>query len=80
MWSASSAGYACSGAAWTLWTAYMAPEPHRGERNSSLFIPYVVEKIAELKGITTEEVERVTYRNAETLFHAKRDNSGVSAQ
>ena len=59
---------------------YMAPEPHRGERNDSSYIPYVVEKIAELKGITTEEVERVTYRNAETLFHAKRDNSGVSAQ
>lgn len=47
---------------------YMAPEPHRGERNDSSYIPYVVEKIAELKGVTTEEVEHVTWGNAMTLF------------
>lgn len=47
---------------------YMAPEPHRGERNDSSYIPYVVEKIAELKGVTTEEVERITWENAMTLF------------
>lgn len=47
---------------------YMAPEPHRGERNDSSYIPYVIAKIAELKGITTEEVERVTEQNARTLF------------
>lgn len=47
---------------------YMAPEPHRGSRNSSLNLPYVVAKIAELKGITTEEVERITEENAYRLF------------
>lgn len=47
---------------------YMAPEPHRGTRNSSLNIPYVMEKIAELKGITAEEVERITEENAYRLF------------
>lgn len=47
---------------------YMAPEPHRGERNDSSYIPYVVEKIAELKGVTPEEVERVTWENAMSLF------------
>lgn len=47
---------------------YMAPEPHRGERNDSSYIPYVIAKIAELKGITAEEVERVTEQNARTLF------------
>lgn len=47
---------------------YMAPEPHRGKRNDSSYIPYIVEKIAELKGITTEEVERVTWDNAMRLF------------
>lgn len=47
---------------------YMAPEPHRGERNDSSYIPYVIAKIAELKGITTEEVEQVTEQNARTLF------------
>lgn len=47
---------------------YMAPEPHRGKRNDSSYIPYVVEKIAELKNVTTEEVERVTWENAVKLF------------
>lgn len=47
---------------------YMAPEPHRGKRNESSYLPYVVEKIAELKHVTTEEVERVTWENAMTLF------------
>ena len=47
---------------------YMAPEPHRGERNDSSYIPFVIAKIAELKGITPEEVEQVTRENAERLF------------
>jgi len=48
---------------------YMAPEPYRGKRNSSLYLPYVVEKIAEIKGISVEEVERVTEENARKLFY-----------
>lgn len=47
---------------------YMAPEPHRGTRNDSSNIPFVIAKIAELKGITAEEVERVTEENAGRLF------------
>jgi len=47
---------------------YMAPEPFRGKRNSSLYLPYVIEKIAVLKGITKEEVEKVTEENARKLF------------
>ena len=47
---------------------YMAPEPHRGKRNDSSYIPYIVEKIAELKGVSTKEVERVTWDNAMRLF------------
>ena len=47
---------------------YMAPEPHRGERNDSSYISFVIAKIAELKGITPEEVEQVTRENAERLF------------
>ena len=47
---------------------YMAPEPYRGKRNSSLYLPYVVEKIAQIKGISPEEVERVTEQNARRLF------------
>ena len=47
---------------------YLAPTPHRGERNSSLFLPLVAEKIANLKGISTEEVEDVTEKNAERMY------------
>ena len=47
---------------------YMAPEPYRGTRNDSSNIPYVIAKIAELKGITAEEVEHVTEQNARKLF------------
>lgn len=47
---------------------YMAPEPHRGSRNDSRNIPYVIAKIAELKGITPQAVERITEENAYRLF------------
>ena len=43
---------------------YLAPVPFRGKRNSSLHLPYVVKAIAELKGISEEEVERITWENA----------------
>jgi len=47
---------------------YLAPEPHRGERNSSLNLPYVAEAVAQLKGISSEEVIEMTERNAKRLF------------
>lgn len=48
---------------------YLAPEPNRGKRNSSLNLPYVAQAVAELKGVTYEEVVEVTRKNAERLFH-----------
>ena len=47
---------------------YMAPVPHRGERNSSIFLSHVAEKIAEIKNISVEEVEKVTYQNALNIY------------
>lgn len=47
---------------------FLAPTPHRGERNSSLYIHYVAEKIAELKGVSVEEVEEITTNNAKQFF------------
>lgn len=47
---------------------YLAPEPYRGQRNSSLHLPYVAQAIAELKGISYEEVVEITERNARRLF------------
>ena len=47
---------------------YMAPEPHRGTRNDSSNIPYVVNTIAQIKGISADEVEQITWENAMRLF------------
>ena len=47
---------------------YMAPEPNRGKRNNSAYIRYVAEKIAELKGITYEEVVEQTEKNARDMY------------
>lgn len=58
---------------------YMAPEPHRGTRNHSGNLPYVAEEIARLKGITSQEVEDITLKNARMLFQ-KVSSSTVSRQ
>lgn len=47
---------------------YLAPAPYRGKRNCSLYIPYVAEKIAQIKNITADEVIRITNENARRLF------------
>ena len=50
---------------------YLAPEPNRGTRNSSLNLPYVAAEIAHIRGITPEEVIEATRRNAQRLFGVK---------
>lgn len=47
---------------------YLAPVPNRGKRNSSLNLPYVAEKIAEIKKIPYDTVVEVTAANAKKLF------------
>lgn len=47
---------------------YLSPEPNRGKRNSSLNLPYVAQAIAEIKGVTPEQVIRITRENAEKLL------------
>ena len=47
---------------------YLAPEPHRGTRNSSLNLPLVAAQIAALKGISEEEVTEITFRNAKHFY------------
>ena len=46
----------------------MAPVPNRGKRNSSLYLPEVVKTIAEIKGVSCEEVVAVTESNAVKVF------------
>lgn len=47
---------------------YLAPSPHRGERNYSGFLPLVAGEIAELRGISADEVCNATYQNALRLY------------
>lgn len=48
---------------------YLSPEPNRGKRNSSLNLPYVAQKIAEIKGLSYDEVIELTSRNAKRMYH-----------
>lgn len=47
---------------------YLTPVPYRGKRNASLYLPYVAQEIARLKGVSEEEVVRVTEENARKLY------------
>ena len=47
---------------------YMAPEPYRGRRNDSRYVPLVAAKLAQLRGLTQEEAGRITAENAMRLF------------
>lgn len=48
---------------------YLAPEPNRGKRNDSTNIPFIAEKIAQIKGISTAQVIDKTNENARKVFH-----------
>lgn len=47
---------------------YLAPEPNRGKRNSSLNIPYVIKALAEIKGVEEETVRQAAWENAHKLY------------
>ncbi len=47
---------------------YLSPEPFRGKRNSSLNLPYVIEAISSIKGISKDEVIRITEDNAKRMY------------
>lgn len=47
---------------------YLAPAPHRGERNESSYIPLILAQVAETLGVSKEEVEEVTDLNARKIF------------
>lgn len=51
---------------------YLAPEPYRGKRNSSLNLPYVAEAIAKIKNISVEDVYLATWNNAMRLYNMDR--------
>ena len=48
---------------------YLAPEPHRGKRNDSSFIPFIAQRIGEILGISAQEVLDATNKNARALYN-----------
>lgn len=50
---------------------YLSPEPNRGKRNDSINVKYIAEKIAKVKGYSTEEVAKMTYENTCRIFEIK---------
>lgn len=50
---------------------YLAPEKFRGKRNEPAFVMEVAKLVAEVKGVSLEEVDRVTTKNAEGFFDMK---------
>ena len=47
---------------------YLTPHPYRGQRNDSHYVPIIVEKLAEIKGVSPEKMTAQVAKNAEELF------------
>lgn len=54
---------------------YLAPVPHRGKRNNSLYLKQVVRQLAEIKQVSEETVEQITLANAKKLYRLE-ENCG----
>lgn len=50
---------------------YLSPEPFRGKRNDPSRVQYIIKKIAEVKEKSFEEIEKMVYENANTIFNLK---------
>ena len=48
---------------------YLTPHPFRGQENNSSYLPYIVEELAQIKGIKREKIEEATRENTKRLFH-----------
>ena len=56
---------------------YLAPVPFRGKRNEPAYVRYTAEKVAELKGLTVEDVGRITSLNTRRLFGIGREDQSA---
>lgn len=53
---------------------YLSPEPNRGRRNEPSYVRFVAKKLAELRGMTLEEIGEMTTRNANQLFRLTKES------
>jgi TatD DNase family protein len=47
---------------------FLAPEPYRGQQNEPAYVKFVAQKLADIRGVAVEEIERQTDTNAKALF------------
>lgn len=47
---------------------FLTPVPHRGKENAPYYLPFIAEKVSELKNVSKEEVLRMTYANSLSCF------------
>ena len=47
---------------------YLAPAPHRGKTNNPSYVPWIAKQIAELRGMTSEQIAEITSKNFDILF------------
>ena len=59
---------------------YLTPHPHRGKRNEPAYVKLVAQELARIKGLSLEEVARITSDNAQALFALGSTSQGRSVQ
>ncbi len=47
---------------------YLTPHPHRGKRNEPAYVIHTAKKVAEIKGLSLEELTSLTYQNTKNVF------------
>ena len=58
---------------------YLTPHPHRGKRNEPAYVKLVAQEVARVKGLSLEEVARITSDNAQALFALSPEVQGLRA-
>jgi TatD DNase family protein len=58
---------------------YLTPVPYRGQTNAPRYLPFIAEKIAEIREMDVESLLRICYANSEQLFFSRRDVAAVAA-
>ncbi|MEO1078020.1 MAG: TatD family hydrolase [Pseudomonadota bacterium] len=59
---------------------YLTPVPYRGRQNAPRYLPFIAEKIAEVKALPVEELLQVCLRNSERLFFSRDADRASSAE
>lgn len=59
---------------------YLTPAPYRGKPNAPYYLPFIAEKVAQVKAVAVEDLLRQAYRNSQSLFFQGEDTKGTPPQ